>query len=95
MEAFASADDGTLTIVKENSPSTFVVEQTLATPLRSKVCTLDAKTGHILTITAEYGPPPAPPTPAPGAAPATGGGGYRGPRAPMVPGSFSIVVIGK
>jgi DNA-binding beta-propeller fold protein YncE len=90
MEAFASAGDGTLTIVKENSPTSFVVEQTLATPPRAKVCTLDTKTGHILSITAEYGAPPAP---APGATPPAGGG--RGPRAPMVPGSFSILVIGK
>jgi DNA-binding beta-propeller fold protein YncE len=89
MEAFASAGDGTLTIVKENSPTSFVVEQTLATPLRSKVCTLDTKTGHILSITAEYGAPPAA---APGATPAPGG---RGPRSPMIPGSFSILVIGK
>jgi hypothetical protein len=89
MEAFASAGDGTLTIIKENSPTSFVVEQTLATPPRAKVCTLDTETGHILSITAEYGAPPAP---APGAAPAPGG---RGPRMPMVPGSFSILVIGK
>jgi len=93
MEAFASAGDGTLTIVKENSPTSFVVEQTLATPARSKVCTLDAKTGHILSITAEYGAPPAPPTPAPGATPPAGGGRGRG--GPMLPGSFSILLIGK
>jgi DNA-binding beta-propeller fold protein YncE len=89
MEAFASAGDGTLTIIKENSPTSFAVEQTLTTPARAKVCTLDSKTGHILTITAEYGAPPAP---AAGAAPPAGG---RAPRAAMVPGSFSIIVIGK
>jgi hypothetical protein len=89
MEAFATAGDGTLTIVKEASPTSFSVEQTLTTPVRAKVCTLDTKTGHILSITAEYGAPPAP---APGATPAPGG---RGPRAAMVPGSFSILVIGK
>jgi hypothetical protein len=94
MEAFASAGDGTLTIVKENSPTSFVVEQTLATPPRAKVLTLDTKTGHILTITAEYGPAPAPPTPAPGATPPAGGG-FRGPRAPMIPGTFEVIVIGK
>jgi len=87
MEAFASAGDGTLTIVKEKSPTSFVVEQTLVTPVRAKVLTLDTKTGHILTITAEYGPAP---TPAPGATP-----GGRGPRAPMLPDSFQILVIGK
>ena len=96
MEAFASAGDGTLTVVKENSPTSFVVEQTLATPQRSKVCTLDTKTGHILSITAEYGPAPAPTTPAPGATPPAGGGGRGGGgRAPMVPGSFTILMIGK
>jgi len=94
MEAFASAGDGTLTIVKENSPTSFVVEQTLTTPQRAKVLTLDTKTNHILTITAEYGPAPAPSTPAPGATPSAPGG-FRGPRAPMIPGSFSILVIGK
>jgi hypothetical protein len=101
MEAFSSQGDGTLTVIKENSPTSFVVEQTVATPPRAKTLTLDAKTGHILLITAEYGPPPAPAAPAPGAAPAGGPGGpggpggFRGPRSPMVPGSFSIVVVGK
>jgi DNA-binding beta-propeller fold protein YncE len=95
MEAFAPAGDGTLTIVKENSPTSFAVEQTLTTLPRAKVCTVDPKTGHVYTDAAEYGPPPAPPTPAPGAAPPAGGGGFRGPRAPMVPGSFSIIVIGR
>jgi DNA-binding beta-propeller fold protein YncE len=99
MEAFSSQGDGTLTVVKENSPTEFVVEQTVPTPARAKVLTLDTKTGNILTITAEYGPvpaaPPAPATPAP--APAAGGplAWMRGPRAPMIPGSFQILVIGK
>ncbi len=98
MEAFSSQGDGTLTVIKENSPTSFAVEQTVTTPVRAKTLTLDSKTGHIYLITAEYGPAPAPPTPAPGAAPPAGGGpggGFRGPRAPMLPGSFSIVVVGK
>jgi DNA-binding beta-propeller fold protein YncE len=84
MEAFSSQGDGTLTIVKENSPSGFVVEQTLKTMTRAKTLTLDSKTNHILLIAAEYGPPPSPP-------PAAGRGG----RGPMVPDSFSILVVGK
>jgi DNA-binding beta-propeller fold protein YncE len=98
MEAFSSQGDGTLTVIKENSPSSFVVEQTVKTPVRAKTITLDTKTGHLLLITAEYGPAPAAPTPEPGApAPPTGGrpGGFRGSRAPMVPGSFEILVVGK
>jgi DNA-binding beta-propeller fold protein YncE len=91
MEAFASAGDGTLTIIKENSPTSFTVEQTLTTPVRAKVLTLDPKTNHIFTITAEYGPIPAQaPSAAPGGSP-----GPRGPRAPMLPGSFQILEIGK
>ncbi len=87
MEAFSSQGDGTLTVIKENSPTSFEVEQTVATPARAKTLTLDTKTGHILLITAEVGQAP---SPAEGAAP-----GARPGRAPMVPGSFSIVVVGK
>jgi DNA-binding beta-propeller fold protein YncE len=109
MEAFSSQGDGTLTVIKENSPTSFVVEQTVTTPARAKTITLDRKTGHLLLITAEYAAPPAPsapaaapPAPAPGAAPAEAGrgpggfggrGGGRG--GAMVPGSFEIVVVGK
>ena len=69
MEAFSSQGDGTLTVIKENSPTSFVVEQTVTTPVRAKTITLDAKTGHLLLITAEYGPPPAPAAPAAAPAP--------------------------
>jgi DNA-binding beta-propeller fold protein YncE len=92
MESFSSQGDGTLTVIKESSPTSFAVEQTVTTPVRAKTITLDPKTGHLYLIAAEYGPPPAPPTPAPGATPAAPG---RGPRAPMIPGSFSILVVGK
>jgi DNA-binding beta-propeller fold protein YncE len=94
MEAFSSQGDGTLTVIKEDSPTSFSVEQTVPTPARAKTLTLDKKTNQIYTITAEYGPvpPPAPnaPPPPPGM-PAF----MRGPRPPMIPGSFQILVIGK
>ena len=83
MEAFSSQGDGTLTIVKENSPTSFVVEQTLQTMPRAKTLTLDTKTNRILLITAEFTPAPAPPP-----------GGRPG-RGQMVPDSFSILVVGK
>jgi hypothetical protein len=105
MEAFSSQGDGTLTVIKENSPTSFAVEQTVTTPVRAKTITLDSKTGHLFLITAEYGPVPAPPAaeaapaaPPAGATPPAGGGrpgSGRGPRAPMIPGSFSIVEVGK
>jgi DNA-binding beta-propeller fold protein YncE len=91
MEAFSSHGNGTMTIVKENSPTGFEVEQTLQTMTGAKTLTLDAKTNHILTMAAEYGPAPTPANPPPAGAPAG-----RGPaRGPMVPGSFTILVVGK
>jgi len=92
MEVFSSAGNATLTIIKEKSPTTFEAVQTLATMTGGKTLTLDSKTNHILIIAAEYGAPPAPPADAPKDAPKKGG---RGGRAPMIPDSFSIVVVGK
>jgi YVTN family beta-propeller protein len=83
MEAFSSQGDGTLTVIKENSPTRFAVEQTVATPQRAKTLTLDPKTGKILLITAEFQPAPAPPP------------GGRAGRGSIVPDSFSVVVVGK
>jgi len=84
MEAFSSQRDGTLTVIKENSPTNFVVEQTVQTKTGAKTLTLDTKTNQILLITAEYGPPPTPPP-----------AGGRGGRAPMLPDTFQILVVGK
>jgi hypothetical protein len=86
MESISAAADGSMTFIKENSPTSFTVEQTLQTMPGAKTMALDTKTNHVLTMTAEYGPPPA--TAAPGAA----GGAARG---PMLPGSFSILMVGR
>ena len=69
-EAFSSQGDGTLTIVKENSPTSFVVEQTVQTMTGARTSSLDAKTNRILLIAAEFGPP----TPARGAGRTRGSG---------------------
>jgi len=87
MEAFSSQGDGTLTVIKENSPTSFVVEQNLHTKVSGKTLTLDTKTNHIFIIAADYTPAPAPP---PGAAP-----GGRGGRGQMIADSFSILEVGK
>jgi DNA-binding beta-propeller fold protein YncE len=52
-EAFSSQGDGTLTIIKESSPTNFLVEQTVATKARAKTCTLDTKNNQIILITIE------------------------------------------
>src|SRR6266436_178720 len=76
MEAFSSQGDGTLTIIKENSPTSFEVEQTVQTKSRAKTCTLDAKKDQIVLITTEPAPAAAgaaaPATPPPGANPPGG-----------------------
>ena len=96
MEAFSSHGNGTLSIIKESSPTSFTVEETLKTMTGGKTCTLDAKTGHILIIAAEYTPPPAQPaTPPPGAEKSGRGRGGRGGRGQMVPDSFTILEVGK
>ncbi|MBV9550622.1 MAG: hypothetical protein JO256_13220 [Alphaproteobacteria bacterium] len=89
MEAFSSQGDGTLTVIKENSPTSFAVEQTVQTKVGAKTLTLDTKTNRILLITAEFAPPPAPANPPPA------GGRGRGGRGPAIPGSFSIIAVGK
>ena len=89
MEAFSSHGDGTLVVIKENSPTSFAVEQVVQTMTGARTSTLDSKTNRVITMASETTPPPAP---APGA-PAPGGRG--GGRGQVVPGSFSIVVVGK
>ena len=54
MEAFSSQGrDGTLTIIKENSPTNFAVEQTLKTKPGARTSTLDTRNSHIILITIE------------------------------------------
>jgi DNA-binding beta-propeller fold protein YncE len=85
MEAFSSQGaDGTLTIVKENSPTSFEVEQTLPTMNGARTSALDTKTNHIILIAAEFGPPTPPAQP----------GGRPG-RGAIIPDSFTILVVGK
>jgi len=94
MEAFSSQGDGTLTLIKETSPTTFEVEQTVQTKARAKTCSLDTKNNHIVLITTEPAPaspgaaPATPPAPAPGQP-----GGKRGPRGG--PGFLDILVVGR
>lgn len=83
METFSSQSDGTLTVIKRRGPAEFAVEQTVKTMPSAKTLTLDAKTGRILLIAAEFGPAPEP------------GAGGRPARGPMVPDSFTILVVGR
>lgn len=84
LEAFSSQGDGTLTVIKETGHAAFAVEQNVQTMTSAKTMTIDTKTDHILLIGAEFGPAPEPETP-----------GGRPRRGPLVPGSFTIIEVGK
>jgi DNA-binding beta-propeller fold protein YncE len=86
MEAISAANDGAMTFIKENSPTNFTVEQTLQLMPGTKTMALDSKTNHIFTMAAEYAPAPANAQPGPAGRP---------PRGPMVPGSFTVLMVGR
>jgi hypothetical protein len=52
--AFASCSDGTLTVIRETTPSKFEVVQTVKTAPRAKTIAVDARTGKIYLPTAEF-----------------------------------------
>lgn len=99
MEAFSSQGDGTLTIIKESSPTSFEVEQTVQTKPRAKTCTLDTKNDHIVLIAIEPVATPASATesatnnPTPPTGGEQPGGRRRGGRGG--PGYLDIIVVGK
>jgi DNA-binding beta-propeller fold protein YncE len=84
MEAFSTQGNGTLTIVKEASPTSFEVEQNLDTMNGARTIAFDSTMNRILTMSQERGPAPPPPP-----------GGGRGGQGTVVPGSFTILLIGK
>ncbi len=106
MEAFSSHGNGTLTVIKENSPTDFVVEDTVQTKSGAKTCTLDTNTNRVVVITREPAPKPpgsppvavaapapapAPEAPAPGQQDA-GRGRRRGPSGPQI---LDVIFIGR
>src|SRR5262245_58959016 len=90
MEAFSTQGNGTMTIVKEKSATSFELEQNLKTWQGNGARTIafDSKTGRLFAMASEALPPP--PAPPAGAPPPTGRGG----RGSAVPGSFTIIMVG-
>lgn len=87
-EAFSSQRDGTLTFIKETSPTSFAVEQTVQTKPGCKTCSLDAKNDRVVLICVEWKPDAA--TPPATNAPA---GQRRGPRGG--PGNLDVLWVGR
>ncbi len=96
MEAWSSQRNGTLTIIKESSPTSFAVEQTVQTKTGCKTSSLDTKNNRIVLICTERLPQAAPATPAPAQETnAPGGerrryGGGRG-----GPGNLDVLWVGR
>jgi len=82
--AYASCWDGTLTVVKEDSPSSFRVEQVAATMQGARTMAVDLKTHNAYLVRAQIGPPPDPHS--------VGEHTIRGPI--VVPDSFVLLVVG-
>jgi DNA-binding beta-propeller fold protein YncE len=80
-DAFASAADGTLTVIHEDSPDSYHVVQTLQTMPGSRNMALDPVTHAVYLAGATFEPPPAGTTPSPRQRPK------------MVPGSFVVLVV--
>jgi DNA-binding beta-propeller fold protein YncE len=87
MEAFGSQRDGTLTVIKETSPTAFEVAQTVKTKQGAKTCTLDTKNNQVIVITLER--PAGAPAPSPDETPAARRARGNG------PGMLDIIVVGK
>ena len=80
--AFASNGEGTVTVVHEDTPDRFRVVSTVPTMTGARTIALDPKSHRVYTVGARFGPMPAA---------AAGSTGRR--RPPMIPGSFTLLVL--
>jgi len=81
--AFSSNGSGTVTVVHEDSPDKFTVIENVPTQARARTMALDTKTHQVYLVTAEFGTAPAVTAQQPR------------PRPPMVPGTFSLLILGR
>ncbi len=81
--AFSSNGDGTLTVIREESPTKFTVLENAATQRGARTMALDTNTHTVYVVTAKFGPRPEPTKDNPR------------PRPPMLPNSFVILVVSK
>ena len=79
--AFASNGDGSITVVHEDDPDHFTVAGTVRTKPGARTMELDPRTHRLYTVSADFGPAPAP---APGS---------RRQRPPVLPGTFQLIVL--
>src|SRR2546423_1127417 len=80
--AYASNGDGTLTVVHQDSPNKYHVVENVQTGERARNMGIDPATHRIFLVTAKFGPVPAE---------STATNPRR--RPPMLPGTFTVIVI--
>lgn len=78
--AFASTGDGMLTVVHEDTPDRYSVVDNIATMSGARTMELDPQSHKVYTVSARFGPTPA----------AVAG---RRSRPPMIPGTFTLLVL--
>jgi len=82
--AFSSnGRDGTLTVVHEDAPDKFTVVDNVKTQMSARTMSLDPKSHRIYLSAAEFGKVPEPTKENPRSRP------------PMIPGSFTIIIVGR
>lgn len=81
--AFSSNGEGNLTIVQEDSPDKFTEIDSVPTQRGARTMAVDLQTHNVYLVTADFGPMP-PPVP-----------GQRFQRPNLIPGSFTVLVVGK
>lgn len=81
--AFASAGDGTLTVARDESAVRVFPAGVVATGRGGKTMALDLRTHRVYVPVAQYGTAPAPTAAAP----------RPRPRPPMIPSSFTVLVL--
>lgn len=81
--AFASAGQGVLTVVREDSPTTFTVVANVPTKRGARTVALDTSAHRLYLPTARFGPPPSP----------TPQHQHRWPR--VLPGTFEVLIVSR
>ncbi len=80
---FNSCGDGTLSVVHEDTPNQFSLVENAATALGARTMAYDAKTDHVFLPAAQMQPPATPTKEDPK------------PRRKMIPGTFTLLVLGR
>jgi len=80
---FAACREGLVSVIHEDSPDKYSVVGNITTQFGTRTMTMDPKTGHVFTVTADFRPAAAPTADNPK------------PRPEMIAGSFVILEIGK